>query len=78
MKSRLPLFIAGAAVVHIIAFVIMANWRVEKPRHIPRQNFNGYEEITYDDKTGEKITYREFVVSTKLYNAPSPESSEAQ
>lgn len=65
-KKIWALIILGAVGLHVAAYFVATQVRIKPPRHIPRPNFNGFEEITVDPGTGERTIHREFVVSTKL------------
>ncbi len=60
------LIILGTVGLHVAAYLVATQVRIKPPRHVPRPNFNGYEEITLDPNSGERTIHREFVVSTKL------------
>jgi len=79
--SRRTLFlIIGLAVAfHIGLFWYFGRMRaLPKSRYVPPPNF-GYAEETYKDATtGEKLTYREIRVSTKLVDPETLRKIEAQ
>ena len=66
-RRTLILIIAAAILFHVGLFYFFGrNPALPKARYVPPANF-GYAEQAYQDAdTGEKITYREIRVSTKL------------
>lgn len=67
--SRRTIFyiIIGAVLFHVGLFYIASHTRaLPKTRVIPRPNFTTNEQVYSDTTNGDKITYREFKVSTKL------------
>lgn len=68
MSRRTILWIVlGAITLHLALFIWLAPVKpVPKTRYIPPPNF-GYREAVFEDpRTGEKTTFREITVSTKL------------
>lgn len=68
MNRRTIFYIIAVAVLfHVGLFYLASHTRaLPKVRQVPRPNFTNNEEVYHDSTTGEKITYREFKVSTKL------------
>jgi flagellar basal body-associated protein FliL len=67
--NRRTIFIIVSAVVllHVGLFYVAAHTRaLPKTRVVPRPNFISDEQVYSDSTTGEKLTYREISVSTKL------------
>ena len=76
MKKRTIVYIVlGAIVLHIGLFLIFGQMRaLPKTRYVPPPNFGYREEYYVDPRTGERTTWREIRVSTKL---SGPEKIEA-
>jgi len=64
----------GVFAAHLLVFAIVADWRVlPKKRHVPPPNFGAAQATYTEPETGEKVTVREFTVTTKLTPSPAPE-----
>lgn len=69
MKSRRLIFwiVSGVAAFHIALFCLLADKNpLPKREYIPPPSFIVKEAPYTDAQTGEKLVYREFIVSTKL------------
>jgi hypothetical protein len=61
------MIIAAAVLLHVGLFYVAAHTSaLPKTRQVPRPNFTTEEQVYTDSTTGEKLTYREIKVSTKL------------
>ena len=78
-RRSVYLIVAVAVLFHVGLFAIFGRMRaLPKNRYIPPPNF-GYAEETYKDvQTGEKLTYREIRVSTKLADPATIERMRAE
>jgi hypothetical protein len=64
----------GVLIVHLLLFAVVANWKVlPKKKYVPAANFGAAEATYTEPDTGEKVTVKEFTVTTEL--APSPTAS---
>jgi hypothetical protein len=78
--SRRTIFyiIVAAVLLHVGLFYFAAHTSVPKVRQVRRPNFTSNEEVYSDTTTGEKITYREYKVSTKLADPAIIQRAEEQ
>ncbi len=73
MKRR-AMIVGAVLAAHLLLFAIVAKWKVlPKKRHVPPANFGAAEATYTEPDTGNKVTVKEFTVTTKL--TPSPTTS---
>lgn len=66
-RKQIALIVIAVILLHAGLFWAVSNTKpLPKKPYIPPPNFSAKEATWVDEKTGEKITYREFKVSTKL------------
>jgi hypothetical protein len=66
-RRTIVIIISVVVLLHIGLFYVAAHTRaLPKVRVVPRPNFTTDEQVYRDSTTGEKLTYREISVSTKL------------
>jgi len=71
MNFRLFLCIAmGVFVAHLGVFMFLSHLRPQQYAPLPTQNFKVRSQTVVDQETGEKTTYREITVSTKVLLPP--------
>jgi hypothetical protein len=77
MNARLFLCIAmGVGVAHLGLFMLLSHLRPQVHTRIDEPNFKVRSQTVRDAATGERITYREITVSTRL-PTPAPQGPEA-
>lgn len=63
----LACIVMGVFTAHLGFFALLSHLRPKPPRITPlERNFKSREAVSVDAATGEKTTYREITVSTKL------------
>jgi hypothetical protein len=69
-RRTIYLIVFAALLLHAALFYVFGGMRaLPNTRYVPRPNFGYSEEVYKDAATGERITYREIRVSTKLADA---------
>jgi hypothetical protein len=78
-RQTVIIIIAVVVLLHVGLFYVAAHTRaLPKVRAVPRPNFNLSEQTYRDSTTGEKLTYREISVSTKLADPATIKRMEEQ
>jgi flagellar basal body-associated protein FliL len=66
-RQTVIIIISVVVLLHVGLFYLAAHTSaLPKTRVVPRPNFTTDEQVYHDTTTGEKVTYREISVSTKL------------
>jgi hypothetical protein len=66
-RSHIVLIVGVVVLLHVLGFWLISGTKpLPKANYIPPPNFSAKEASWVDEKTGERIIYREYKVSTKL------------